>query len=142
MKEHDAVRALLALGAAGALDAGEERLVREHAALCEACAAELRSWQGLAGELSALPVPQAPPALVARTRARVEAAELRRWDESVLLFLILLAWAVGLSGWVAWVAVFGLAGTLTYLAASTMLVWLTAGVAAVIARAGGKYEPL
>ena len=146
MKEHEAVRALLALGAAGALDPQEERRVREHVAVCESCAGELRTWQALAGELSALPVPQAPPAMVARTRARVEAALAaeagRRWDEAVLFYLALLAWTVSLSNWAVWVAVFGFAGTLTYLTVSTMLVWLTAGVAAVIAHSGGKYEPL
>jgi anti-sigma factor RsiW len=146
VKEHESIRELLALGAAGALDPGEERRLRAHVAICEDCAAELRSWQGLAGELSALPVPQAPPALVIRTRARVEAAleaeAGRRWDEAVLFSLALLAWTVGLSTWAVWVAVFGFTGTLTYLTVSTMLVWLTAGVAAVIAHSGGKYEPL
>jgi anti-sigma factor RsiW len=123
------------------LDAEEERRLRAHVAVCEDCAAELRSWQELAGELSAIPAPQAPSALVARTRAGVEAAG-RRWDEAVLFFLALLAWTVGLATWAVWVAVFGFTGTLTYLTVSTMLVWLTAGVAAVIAHSGGKYEPL
>jgi len=146
VKEHEAARALLALGAAGALDPQEERRVREHVAVCESCARELQSWQTLTGELAALPVPQAPPPMVARTRARVEAAlraeASRRWDEAVLFYLALLAWTVTLSSWAAWVAVFGFTGTLTYLTVSTMLVWLTAGVAAVIAHSGGKYEPL
>jgi anti-sigma factor RsiW len=146
VKEHEAVRALLALGAAGALDPQEERRVREHVAVCESCAGGLRSWQALTGELAALPVPQAPPALVSRTRSRVaaalEAEAGRRWDEAVLFWLALLAWTVALSSWAAWVAVLGFTGTLTYLTVSTMLVWLTAGVAAVIAHSGGKYEPL
>jgi anti-sigma factor RsiW len=146
VNEHEAIRELLALGAAGALDPAEERRVREHAAACQACADELRSWQALAGELAALPVPQAPPAMVARTRARVEAVLRveadRRWDEAVLAFLALFAWTVGLATWAVWrlvtggaagLAVIGLTESLNYLTVSTLLAWLTAGVAAIIA---------
>ena len=137
MKEHEAVRAMLALGAAGALDPQEERRVREHVAVCESCAGELRTWQALAGELSALPVPQAPPAMVARTRARVEAALAseagRRWDAAVLVWMAVLGCAVSLSGWAVWVEVFGLTGSLTYVTVSTLLAWVTAGAAAVVA---------
>jgi anti-sigma factor RsiW len=119
------------------LDPEEERRLRAHVAVCEDCAAELRTWQELAGELAALPVPQAPPALVARTREQVAARE-----EAVLFWMAALGWSVSLAGWAAWVAVFGFGGTWVYLAASTTLAWLTAGAAAVIAHAGGKHEPL
>jgi len=146
VREHQSIRELLALGAAGALDPDEERRLRAHVAICEDCAAELRSWQVLAGELSALPVPQAPPPMVARTRARVEAALRaeagRRWDDAVLACLALLAWTVNLATWAVWrliaggatgLAVIGLTESLMYLTVSTLVAWLTAGVAAVVA---------
>ena len=43
MSEHESVRQLLALSAAGLLDSGEERLVREHARQCARCAAQGRT---------------------------------------------------------------------------------------------------
>lgn len=146
MNEHDAIVELLALAAAGVLRPGEERRVREHAARCAECAAELGAWQTLAGEIGAAPVPQAPPRLVAQTQARVAAtlrAEAdRRWDETVLLVLALLCWTVGLSVWAVWrlvtagldgLAAIDLSQTLLYLTVSTLLAWLTGGVAAMIA---------
>jgi predicted anti-sigma-YlaC factor YlaD len=77
MSDHESVRHLLALSAAGLLDAGEERLVREHARQCAACAAELDEFAALTAGLSALPVPQPPAYLLARTSALL-AAELDR----------------------------------------------------------------
>lgn len=146
MNEHDAIVELLALAAAGVLTPEEERRVREHTARCAECAAELNSWQMLAGELGAAPAPQAPPRLVLQTQARVAAvlrAEAdRRWDETVLLVLALLCWTVGLSVWAVWrlvtagadgLVAFDLSQTLLYLTVSTLLAWLTGGVAAVIA---------
>ena len=60
MSDHESVRELLALSAAGLLDAGEERLVRDHARQCAACAAELDDYATLSAGLSALPSPQPP----------------------------------------------------------------------------------
>jgi hypothetical protein len=77
MSDHDSVRQLLALSAAGLLDAAEERLVREHARACARCAAKLDDYAALSAGLSALPVPQPPAHLVARTTMLV-AAELDR----------------------------------------------------------------
>jgi anti-sigma factor RsiW len=146
MNEHDAIVELLALAAAGVLSPEEERRVREHAARCAECAAELNRWQALAGEIGAVPVPQAPARLVAQTQARVAAVLRseadRRWDETVLLVLALLCWTVGLSVWAIWrlvtagaagLVAFELSQTLLYLTVSTLLAWLTGGVAAVIA---------
>ena len=64
MSDHEHVRQLLALSAAGLLDPGEERLVREHARQCAACAAELEEFAALSAGLSALPAPQPPADLV------------------------------------------------------------------------------
>ena len=77
MSDHESVRQLLALSAAGLLDAGEERLVREHAHECAACAAELDEFAALSAGLSALPAPQPPAYLLART-AMLLAAEADR----------------------------------------------------------------
>ena len=77
MSEHESVRQLLALSAAGLLDAGEERLVREHARQCAACAAKLDDYATLSAGLSALPCPLPLPDLLRRTNS-VVAAELDR----------------------------------------------------------------
>ena len=69
MSDHESVRELLALSAAGLLDPGEERLVREHVRQCAACAAELDDYAALSAGLSALPAPQPPADLVSRTTA-------------------------------------------------------------------------
>jgi uncharacterized membrane protein YphA (DoxX/SURF4 family) len=79
----------------------------------------------------------------ARTRVRAElaAAAERRWGNAVLAFLTLFAWTVALT---TWAIVRLLSGgflialdsrfmqTLIWLTGSTVLVWLTAGVAAVL----------
>jgi predicted anti-sigma-YlaC factor YlaD len=83
MSDHESVRQLLALSAAGLLDAGEERLVREHAHECAACAAELDEFTALSAGLRALPMPQPPAYLLARTSALV-AAERDRHQGAVL----------------------------------------------------------
>jgi anti-sigma factor RsiW len=78
MSDHEQVRQLLALSAAGLLDADEERLVSEHARQCTACAAELDEFAALSAGLSALPVPQPPADLVQRTSALMAAEADRR----------------------------------------------------------------
>jgi len=72
MNQHDDIRDLLTLAAAGALDAAEQRQVEEHLRQCAGCRAELESWQRLTGALEALPTPQAPMGLVERTRRQME----------------------------------------------------------------------
>lgn len=67
MSEHDTVRNWLALSAAGLLEASEERQLREHAAQCAECAAELEQYAALSAEMRALPVPNPPAGLVTRT---------------------------------------------------------------------------
>jgi predicted anti-sigma-YlaC factor YlaD len=78
MSDHEAVRELLALSAAGLLDAGEERLVREHARQCAACAAELDAFAVLSAGLAELPAPMPPADLVRRTSALLAAERDRR----------------------------------------------------------------
>jgi hypothetical protein len=78
MTDHDSVRPLLALSAAGLLDAAEERRVRDHERDCADCAAELAALGDLAAALAILPAPTAPPDLLVRTQIRVAADRERR----------------------------------------------------------------
>jgi predicted anti-sigma-YlaC factor YlaD len=115
MSDHETVRQLLALSAAGLLDAGEERRVREHARLCAACAAELDEFAALSAGLSALPMPQPPAYLLACTSALV-AAEADRRQGAVL---------AGATAAFACVFVLLIGQTLRILAGdSAALVWL------------------
>ena len=83
MNDHESVRKLLALSAAGLLDAAEERLVREHARQCARCAAKLEDYATLSAGLAALPCPLPLPDLLRRTNSLV-AAELDRRHGAVL----------------------------------------------------------
>jgi len=143
MSEHDSVAGLLALAAAGALDAAVERRVAEHARACPVCRRELEIWSRYAQGLAQLPQPAVPAQLMERTRARLmaerAAAADRRWDALILAALALFAWTVGLTVW--FVARIVTGGQLvvmganlvrfgTWTAGSTVLAWLTAAVAA------------
>jgi len=145
MTEHEAVRELLALAAASALNAGEQRRVEDHARACPACARQLEAWRALSGALRRLPTPVVPAELVARTCTRVlaesAAAAERRWDDAVLVFLSLFAWTVGVATWaIVRLMNNGLLAVLdarfmqpmVWLTASSVLAWLTAGVVAVL----------
>jgi hypothetical protein len=78
MSDHERVRQLLALSAAGLLDAGEERLVREHARQCARCAAKIDDYAALAAGLSALPCPLPLADLLSRTNTLLNAEVDRR----------------------------------------------------------------
>jgi len=143
MSEHETIRELLSLAAAGALDAADEQRVGRHLRGCAACTAEFEQLQGLANSLRRLPTPQPPAPLLERTRARVEwrlAEEAEnRWNHRVLVFLILFAWTLTLASWpVVRLMSSGLLGwfdpgfgrTWLSLAVYTALLWLTGGVAA------------
>ncbi|HSF16106.1 MAG TPA: zf-HC2 domain-containing protein [Vicinamibacteria bacterium] len=98
MSGHEQVVALLELAAAGGLSSAEERLVREHVALCETCRIELEAYQDLARELKNLPTPM-PSRGVAERVLRIAHLELAsRADERlgtlVLVFLLLFSWTV------------------------------------------------
>jgi len=97
-------RDLLALEAAGALDAAEAARVETHLAECPACAGEAAAWRLLAAELGRLPAPKPSAALVART---VEAAEEHRaerseraWNRAALGFLVAFSWTLAVLSWV------------------------------------------
>ena len=54
IREHEKIRELLALAAAGALDEKEEQLVTRHLRKCETCAAEQETWSMIGSALRRL----------------------------------------------------------------------------------------
>jgi predicted anti-sigma-YlaC factor YlaD len=112
MNDHELVRPLFALSAAGLLDAEGERRLREHTAVCEACRAELEAFAQLAEGLRFMPSMPAPPDLLARTQARVAAEADRREGAllatlaAVLAGVLLLSLSyilrAGVVVWIAW----------------------------------------
>lgn len=103
MDEHAFVRDRLTLAAAGALDAAGQRQVEEHLRQCAGCRAEFEAWANLGGALEALPIPQAPPGLVARTRLQIERkaalAGERRQQRWLFFWLMVFAWATTVLSW-------------------------------------------
>ena len=137
MTKHETIRQLLALSAAGLLDAGDERRVREHVRECSACATALDDLAAVSADLCRLPAPMAPPDLLARTQARV-AAELAA-QQAGLHHGAILAVGAGLFAWMAALATWGLyrflagsAGWLAWLVLTTVPAYMTAGAAAVM----------
>jgi len=144
MSEHESMRSLLALAAAGVLDATEQRRLDAHIRECEACRRESESWSAYAAALRQLPQPPIPGQLLERTRTRVFEARAagaeRRWNDLTIAALAMFAWTVGLSFW--FMARLFTGGSLTVMgtnllrlgtwsALSTALVWVTAAAAAV-----------
>jgi predicted anti-sigma-YlaC factor YlaD len=143
MSEHESMQEWLPLAAGGALEPRELRRLEEHARECAECRRELEIWGAYAQGLRQLPQPGLPAQLIERTRARVwqerATAADRRWDELMLGALALFAWTVGLTFWFVLRIFTGGALVImganlvrfgTWSAASTVLVWLTAAVAA------------
>jgi len=131
MSDHESVRHLLALSAAGLLDAAEERLVREHARVCARCAAKLDDYAALSAGLSALPCPLPLADLLSRTNTLLN-AELDRRQGAALagvtaIFAFVFVLLIGqtlriLEGdsaamvWLAWAFVSSILGTAAALA--------------------------
>ncbi len=155
MSEHDKIRELLALAAAGALTSAEEKQVAEHVRSCIACSNELEAWRPIASELRRLPTPQPSSWLVQATLARAEAklteqAE-RDWNRRVMIAVVAFAWLLTIASWPVFHFVSGRFGSLlgpqfshsqfsytlfshTWIsfAAFTALGWFAGGVAAVM----------
>lgn len=101
MSEHNEIRSLLALAAAGALESDERAKLNAHLRACRECAARLDSFSKIATALGKLPPAQLPLGLAARTQARVTAemaqrAERRRYQLLVAL-LICFGWLLTLA---------------------------------------------
>jgi predicted anti-sigma-YlaC factor YlaD len=145
MTEHDAIRELLALAAAGALDSEQQMRVDRHARECEACRAELARWSGYAEGLRQLRQPALPERLLERTRARVlnerAAGAGRRKDAVLASALAAFTWIVGLTAWLLFQVFSGgadavleldLSRALKWSIGSTLFVWVTAAAAAIV----------
>ena len=145
MSEHDKIRELLALAAAGALTSAEEKQVAEHVRSCSSCSDELADWQPLANDLRRLPTPQPSPWLVQTTLARAEAKLSEQaehdWNRRVMIFVVAFAWLLTIASWPVFHFVSERFGSLLEpqfahmwigFAAFTALGWLAAGVAAVM----------
>jgi hypothetical protein len=136
MTTHETIRQLLALSAAGLLDAADDRRVREHVHQCAECATALDDLAAVSADLGRLPAPMAPPDLLARTQARV-AAELAA--QAGLRHGALLAVGAGLFAWMAALTTWGLyrflagsAGWLAWLMLTTVPAYMAAGAVAVM----------
>ncbi len=145
MNEHESIRVMLALAAAGVLDPAESTRVERHANACDDCRRELETWGRYAYGLRKLPQPSVPPDLMERTRTRLleerAAAEARRWNGFMIGVLVVFGWATGLTLWIlvrvftgAVLRVFGanLVSGLTWSLVSTVLGWMTAATAALM----------
>ena len=129
MSEHDTIRELLALAAAGVLTRAEEQRVAEHVRSCVACSNELEAWRPIASELRRLPTPQPSPWLVQATLARAKAklteqAE-HEWNRRVLIAVVAFSWLLTIASRPVF-------HTWTSFAAFTALGWLAGAVAAVM----------
>lgn len=145
MNEHESLRGLLALAAAGVLRFDEQRQVDDHVRDCADCRAEMERWFAYTQGLQHLRQPAVPANLMERTRARIlqeRATAAGRRTESVMLSaLAAFAWIIGLTFWFL-VRVFSggalvflgadLARLLTWSLASTVFVWLTAAAATLL----------
>lgn len=146
---HENTQALLALSAAGLLEADEERAVREHIRECGACAARLDELGACAGALSSLPAPSPSAELLARTQALMaaEAAAIaeRRRGAIIAVGAGVFAWAANLMTWAVYQFITGgfsavvrpeLSGLIAWLALSTLTACIAAPAAMLASRHG------
>jgi anti-sigma factor RsiW len=144
MNEHERIREQMALASAGALDASEERELTQHLASCAECSAEFEQWRELGAGLRRLPTPQAPAAMVERTRVALVTLTVERREQRstrrTMVWLGLFAWTTLLATWpvlrlissdVSTRLDVSFVKTLSILIGVTVLGWLAAGAAAV-----------
>lgn len=143
--EHDKVRRLLPLAAAGALDDSEEEQLATHIKLCPECALSLSLWQQVGASLRRIPTPQAPAALAERTIAlaeiRLTQESDRRTERRILALVIVFSWTfVAISwplaqlvahGWQSLLG-FGFEQGWENFVVFTAICWLAGGAAAVL----------
>lgn len=145
MTEHDEIRELLSLTAAGALDATEDRRVSAHLRACPACADELASWQAIETSLRRIPTPQVPADLAARTiaRAQLRFAEEsdRRSERKILALITVFSWIFVALSWPlaqllghGWLSLLGLGFEQGWknFAVFTALCWVAGAAAAIL----------
>jgi predicted anti-sigma-YlaC factor YlaD len=144
MTTHETIRQLLALSAAGLLDAADERRVREHVHECDECSTALDGLAAVSADLCRMPAPMAPADLLARTEARVAAelaaqAGLRR-GALLAVGAGLFAWMAALTAWGLYRFLTGSAGWLAWLALTTVPAYMAAGAVAVLFAARRRLE--
>ena len=141
---HEWIRSQLPLAAAGVLGSDELSKLLQHAGKCESCRRELELWGSYAKGLRELPQPVIPADLISRThravlKNRAEAMD-RRTNGLMLGALAIFSWVMSFVFWIVVRAVTGgtweLLGTNVvnvgpWLLVSSMLTWITAGVATV-----------
>jgi hypothetical protein len=145
MSEHDKIRELLPLAAAGALTSAEEKQVAEHVRSCIACSSELDAWRPIATDLCRLPTPQPSSRLIQTTLvlagAKLAEQAEQDWSRRLMIFVVALAWLLTIASWLLFHFVSGHIGSLlqplfgrTWIsfAAFTALGWIAGGVAAVM----------
>ena len=116
MNEHDKIRELLALAAAGALTSVKEKQVAEHVRSCIACSNELAAWRPIASGLRRLPTPQPSPWLAQVTLARAEAKLTEQaehdWNRRAMIVVVAFAWLLTIASWPVFHFVSGRLGSL------------------------------
>jgi anti-sigma factor RsiW len=145
MNEHDKVRELLPLAAAGALDACEEARLAAHILICRDCAAGLERWQQLGAGLRRIPTPQAPSALVSRTilAAQTHLAQEsdRKSERRIVTLVLVFSWMFVAISWPlaqllahGWQSLVGFSFEHGWenFAVFTAFCWLAGGAAAVL----------
>jgi hypothetical protein len=144
MNEHETMRELLALAAAGALTNAEEERVAIHIRSCLACFNELEEWRSIAGSIRRLPTPRTPPRLVQLALARAEAKLAEQaeesWNRRLMTFVVAFAWLLTAVSWPLFHLLSRLLALLdpqlsrTWISVTgfTALVWVAGGTAAVL----------
>ncbi len=105
MNEHENIRNLLPLAAAGTISPADSRRVDEHLAHCEPCRWISEDFAALGSALRSLPTPQPRAELVARVRnvaeSRLAGRKARNREAAILAPLVAASWTVALLTWPA-----------------------------------------
>jgi hypothetical protein len=103
VNEHEDIRKLLPLAAAGTISPADVRRVGEHLAHCEPCRWISEDFAALESALRGLPTPQPRAELIARVRDLAESrlADRKAWsrDTAILAPLVAGSWIVALVTW-------------------------------------------
>jgi len=145
MNEHETVRDLLGLAAAGVLDPNEQLRVERHVRECNACREEMDAWKVYASGLHQMPQPPVAAFLAERTQIRVlrerEIRTQRRHNILVLASLSLLGWSWSLALWLLLRLLMGGAMVVMqthvlrpdiWALTGTLLVWASAAIGAAL----------
>lgn len=103
MNDHDKIRELLPLAAAGVLNAAEEAELLAHLRLCPHCAGNLSRFDELGGDLRRIPTPQISEGVVERTivaaQARLSQESDRRTERRMVALVVVCSWMFVAISW-------------------------------------------